>query len=74
MFSSQILQNAEMNIGHFEENMNLSRIYLAVLYSKMSKVMNPNTYSVWTVNRYLIIIVFLFSENQMSEEGALQIV
>ena len=36
VFSSQILQKAEMNIayiGNFEENMDLSRIYLAVLCS-----------------------------------------
>ena len=36
VFSSQILQKAEMNIaciGNFEENMDLSRIYLAVLSS-----------------------------------------
>ena len=32
MFSSQILQNAEMNI--VEENMDLSRIYLA-MYSRV---------------------------------------
>ena len=43
MFSSQILQNPEINIagiGNFEENMDLSQIYLAVHVLKVVRSQN----------------------------------